>query len=489
MGLNERPLHELIGLLEGGEASIEEVIQDLYSALEEKETSIRAYLELADQEELLAQAKANAGKPLRGLPIAVKDNISTVGFRTTCGSRFLERFRPIYDATAIARLKAAGATILGKTNMDEFAMGSSCENSAFFPTRNPHDLERVPGGSSGGSAAAVAAHEALAALGSDTGGSIRQPAALCGVVGLKPTYGLVSRYGLVAFASSLDQIGPITKDVQDAALLLSLISGWDPQDSTSLDNGNVDYTRGLVEGILGFRIGFPREYLAEGLSEEALARVEEWKAIFTELGAELREISLPHTEYAIPTYYLIASAEASANLARFDGVRYTMRANDETLEGLYSESRDRGFGPEVKRRIMLGTYALAAGYYEEWYGKAQRVRRLIKEDFDRAFQEVELIIGPTSPTPAFKLGERIADPLQMYLSDVYTVPASLAGLPAISIPGGEVEGLPFGLQLIGPHLGEGRLLRAAYAFERAFKPARPRAPGGPRAQRRSRTGP
>jgi aspartyl-tRNA(Asn)/glutamyl-tRNA(Gln) amidotransferase subunit A len=489
MGLNERPLHELIGLLEGGEASIEEVIQDLYSALEEKETSIRAYLELADQEELLAQAKANAGKPLRGLPIAVKDNISTVGFRTTCGSRFLERFRPIYDATAIARLKAAGATILGKTNMDEFAMGSSCENSAFFPTRNPHDLERVPGGSSGGSAAAVAAHEALAALGSDTGGSIRQPAALCGVVGLKPTYGLVSRYGLVAFASSLDQIGPITKDVQDAALLLSLISGWDPQDSTSLDNGNVDYTRGLGEGIRGFRIGLPREYLAEGLSEEALARVEEWKAIFTELGAELREISLPHTEYAIPTYYLIASAEASANLARFDGVRYTMRANDETLEGLYSESRDRGFGPEVKRRIMLGTYALAAGYYEEWYGKAQRVRRLIKEDFDRAFQEVELIIGPTSPTPAFKLGERIADPLQMYLSDVYTVPASLAGLPAISIPGGEVEGLPFGLQLIGPHLGEGRLLRAAYAFERAFKPARPRAPGGPRAQRRSRTGP
>jgi aspartyl-tRNA(Asn)/glutamyl-tRNA(Gln) amidotransferase subunit A len=491
LGLNERSLHELIGLLERGEASLEEIIHDLYRAIEEKDNSIRAYLELADREELLAQARANASKPLRGLPIAIKDNISTVGFRTTCGSRFLRDFEPIYDATVVKRLKAAGATILGKTNLDEFAMGSSTENSAFFPTRNPHDLERVPGGSSGGSAAAVAAHEALAALGSDTGGSIRQPAALCGVVGLKPTYGLVSRYGLVAFASSLDQIGPLTKDVRDAALLLSIIAGRDPLDSTSIDGDNVDYTRELGEGIRGFRIGLPREYLREGLSEEALARVEEWKAIFKDLGAELREISLPHTEYAIPTYYLIASAEASANLARFDGVRYTSRASEESLEELYSASRDRGFGPEVKRRIMLGTYALAAGYYEQWYGKAQRVRRLIKEDFERAFQEVELVLTPTSPTPAFKLGERVADPLQMYLSDVYTVPASLAGLPAISVPGGEVGGLPFGLQLIAPHLQEGRLLRAAYAFERAFgpRPARPRAPGGRRSQRRARTGP
>ncbi|MGQ9477540.1 MAG: Asp-tRNA(Asn)/Glu-tRNA(Gln) amidotransferase subunit GatA [Candidatus Bipolaricaulia bacterium] len=467
MSLNERPLHELLALLEAGEASLEEIIADLYRAIEEKEGSIWAYLELADREELLAQAARQKDKLLRGLPIAIKDNISTVGFKTTCASQFLRDFKPIYDATAVARLKAAGATILGKTNMDEFAMGSSTENSAFFPTRNPHDLERVPGGSSGGSAAAVAAHEALAALGSDTGGSIRQPAALCGVVGLKPTYGLVSRYGLVAFASSLDQIGPITKDVQDAALLLSIIAGRDPQDSSSIDNGDVDYTQGLDEGIAGFRVGLPKEYLSEGLPEEARARVEEWKAVFLELGAELREISLPHTEYAIPTYYLIASAEASANLARFDGVRYTSRANDEALEELYSQSRDRGFGPEVKRRIMLGTYALAAGYYEQWYGKAQRVRRLIKEDFERAFQEVELIITPTSPTPAFKLGERVQDPLEMYLSDVYTVPASLAGLPAISLPEGEGEGLPFGLQIIAPHLGEMRLLRAAYAFERA----------------------
>lgn len=482
MGLNERPLHELIGLLERGEASLQEIIADLYGAIEEKEGSIRAYLELADREKLLKEAELQWEKPLRGLPIAVKDNISTEGFRTTCGSCFLKGFRPIYDATVIKRLKAAGATILGKTNLDEFAMGSSTENSAFFPTRNPHDLGRVPGGSSGGSAAAVAAHEALAALGSDTGGSIRQPAALCGVVGLKPTYGLVSRYGLVAFASSLDQIGPITKDVRDAALLLGLIAGRDPLDSTSVESGDgdVDYTRELDGGLAGFRIGLPKEYLQEGLSEEALERVEEWKAIFKDLGAELREISLPHTEYAIPTYYLISSAEASANLARFDGVRYTSRASEESLEELYSQSRDRGFGPEVKRRIMLGTYALAAGYYEQWYGKAQRVRRLIKEDFDRAFQEVELILTPTSPTPAFKLGERVQDPLEMYLSDVYTVPASLAGLPAISIPGGEVGGLPFGLQLIGPPLQERRLLRAAYAFERALKsrPARPKGPGG-----------
>ena len=471
MGLNERPLHELIALLERGEASLPEIIADLYGAIREKEISVKAYLELADEEELLREAEHKADRPLRGLPIAIKDNISTVGFKTTCASQFLRDFKPIYDATVIRRLRAAGATILGKTNLDEFAMGSSTENSAFFPTRNPHDLERVPGGSSGGSAAAVAAHEAIAALGSDTGGSIRQPAALCGVVGLKPTYGLVSRYGLVAFASSLDQIGPITKDVQDAALLLSIIAGQDPQDSTSLDGGDGDYTRGLGEGIAGFRVGLPKEYLGEGRTKEASARVEEWKALFRELGAELREISLPHTEYAIPTYYLIASAEASANLARFDGVRYTTRASDETLEELYSQSRDRGFGPEVKRRIMLGTYALAAGYYEEWYGKAQRVRRLIKEDFDRAFQEVDIIVAPTSPTPAFKLGERVKDPLEMYLSDIYTVPASLAGVPAISVPGGEVNGLPFGLQVIGAHLQEKKILRAARAYECAARGA------------------
>ena len=454
-------------LLDRGEASIREVIQDLYAAIEERDDSIRAYLELADREDLLWQAEAMADRPLRGIPIAVKDNISTLGFKATCASQFLKKFEPIYDATVIERLKKAGATILGKTNLDEFAMGSSCENSSFFPTRNPHDPERVPGGSSGGSAAAVAAHEAIAALGSDTGGSIRQPAALCGVVGLKPTYGLVSRYGLVAFASSLDQPGPLAKDVRDAALILSIIAGRDPHDSTSIGNGNADYTQGLEEGIRGLKVGLPREYLGEGLAEEAWERIEEWEKILKELGAKLVEISLPHTEYAIPTYYLISSSEASANLARFDGVRYTARANDEDLEAMYSESRDRGFGTEVKRRIMLGTYALSAGYYEQWYGKAQRVRTLIKQDFDRAFQKVDIIIAPTSPTPAFKLGERVEDPLEMYLSDIYTVPASLAGLPAISVPGGEINGLPFGLQIIGAHLQEERILRAARAYERA----------------------
>ncbi len=469
MSLNGKTLHELIALLDAGEASLREIIRDLYQAIEEKDDSIKAYLQLADQDELLMEAEQNASRPLRGIPIAIKDNISTVGFKTTCGSQLLKEYKPIYDATAVARLKAAGATILGKTNLDEFAMGSSTEHSSFFPTRNPHDLERIPGGSSGGSAAAVAAAEAIAALGSDTGGSIRQPAGLCGVVGLKPTYGLVSRYGLVAFASSLDQIGPITKDVRDAALLLGIIAGRDPYDSTSIDNGNPDYAAGLEDGIGGFRLGFPEEYLGEGLSEEALGRIEEWKRTVEELGAKIVELSLPYTEYAIPTYYLTCSSEASANLARYDGVRYTIRANDETLEEMYSQSRDRGFGAEVKRRIMLGTYALSAGYYEQWYGKAQRARTLIKEDFDRAFEEIDVIVAPTMPTPAFKLGERVEDPLQMYLVDVYTAPVSLAGVPAISIPGGKVGGLPFGLQLIGGHLQESKILRAAYAFERVLK--------------------
>jgi aspartyl-tRNA(Asn)/glutamyl-tRNA(Gln) amidotransferase subunit A len=469
LGLNERTLHELIALLDAGEISLREIIGDLYATIEERDASLRAYLELADKEELLMQAESVADRPLRGLPIAIKDNISTLGFKTTCGSQFLKKFEPIYDATVVERLKAAGATVLGKTNLDEFAMGSSCENSSFFSTRNPRDPERVPGGSSGGSAAAVAAREAIAALGSDTGGSIRQPAALCGIVGLKPTYGLVSRYGLVAFASSLDQIGPLAKDVHDAALTLTIIAGRDPHDSTSIDNGDVDYTQGLEEGIRGFKVGLPREYLGEGLSAEAQERIEEWKKILKDLGAELVEFSLPHTEYAIPTYYLISSSEASANLARFDGVRYTSRASDELLEQLYSESRDRGFGAEVKRRIMLGTYALSAGYYEQWYGKAQRVRTLIKQDFDHAFKKVDIIMAPTSPIPAFKLGERLEDPLEMYLSDIYTVPASLAGVPAISLPGGEVAGLPFGLQIIGDKLQEGKILSAAYAFEHALR--------------------
>nr|BAL59556.1 aspartyl-tRNA(Asn)/glutamyl-tRNA (Gln) amidotransferase subunit A [Candidatus Acetothermum autotrophicum] len=468
MGLNEKPLHELLALIERGEIHPSDVITDLYRAIAEKDPHIRAYISLTPQEQLLQECEHLSEKPLRGLPIAVKDNISTKDLKTTCASRFLEHFQPIFDATVIQKLKDTGATILGKTNLDEFAMGSSTENSAFFPTRNPHDLERVPGGSSGGSAAAVAAHEAIWALGSDTGGSIRQPASFCGIVGLKPTYGLVSRYGLVAFASSLDQIGPMTKDVRDCALLLNYIAGRDPHDSTSVERPCSDYTQELGREIKGFRVGVPKEYMAD-LSGQARARVDLWIETFRDLGAEIIELSLPHTEYAIPTYYLISSSEASANLARFDGVRYTTRERDDSVEAMFSESRNRGFGPEVKRRIMIGTYALSAGYYEAWYGKAQRVRTRIREDFDTAFKSVDILLSPTSPTPAFQLGERLKDPLAMYLSDIFTVPASLAGIPAISIPGGTVDGLPFGLQLIADKFQEPKLLRAAYAFEQATR--------------------
>ncbi len=470
MKLNEKTLYELLALLDRREITVEEIIEDLYAAIEEKEATIKAYISLADRQKLIQQAQRWQNTFLKGIPAAIKDNISTVGFKTTCASRFLEDFEPIFDATAVKNLKVAGATILGKTNLDEFAMGSSTESSAFFQTKNPHNVDRVPGGSSGGSAAAVAAHEAIYALGSDTGGSIRQPAALCGVVGLKPTYGLVSRFGLVAFASSLDQIGPITKNVRDCAIVLNIIAGKDPYDSTSIEKSPVDYTQVLEKGIAGFKVGIPKEYIKD-LKGEAKERMEEWQRTFKALGVEIIEISLPHTEYAIPTYYLIASSEASANLARYDGVRYSKRASDESIEAMFSESRDKGFGTEVKRRIMLGTYALSAGYYEQWYGKAQRVRALIKQDFDKAFEKVDILIAPTSPTPAFKLGERLADPLEMYLSDIFTVPINLAGIPAISIPAGTVNGLPFGLQIIGNKLEEAKLLRAAYAFEQAHKKA------------------
>ncbi len=468
MNWNEKPLHELIELLDRGEIHIDDVIEDVYEALAEKEPSINAYLEVTQPDRLLNEAKSLQDKPLKGLPISVKDLISTVGFRTTCGSRFLEDFRPIFDATAIQKLRTAGASILGKTNLDEYGMGSSTENSGFHPTRNPIDLERVPGGSSGGSAAAVAAHTALAALGTDTGGSVRLPAAFCGVVGLKPTYGLVSRYGLVAYASSLDQIGPITKDVRDAALLLGIMAGHDPADSTSIDSGGVNYTRDLDKGIRGFRVGIVREFV-DALQGEPRRCVDGWIETFRDLGAQLSEISLPHAEYAIPTYYLISASEASANLARYDGVRYSRRSNDKSVDAMFSDSRERGFGPEVKRRIMLGTYALSAGYYDQWYGKAQRVRALIKEDFDGAFQQVDVLLTPTSPTPAFRLGEKTEDPLAMYLSDIYLVPMSLAGICAISIPGGRVDGLHFGLQIVGNKLQEAKILRAAYAFEQATR--------------------
>lgn len=455
--------------LHKGELTPQQILDELYHNIAKKERVIHAFLSLAQKEELLLGAKAQGDTALGGLPIAIKDNICTLEFPTTCASRILAGYRSPFEATAVARLKAAGAQIQGKTNLDEFAMGSSTENSAFGPTRNPWDPERVPGGSSGGSAAAVAAGEALAALGSDTGGSVRQPAALCGVVGLRPTYGLVSRYGLVAFASSLDTIGPITRSVRDTALILSIIAGHDPRDSTSLPRPGEDYTAGLRPTLAGRKLGLPKDYVPKELGPEALRLVDRWCATAQDLGAEVVEISLPLTQYALPAYYIIASAEASANLARYDGVRYTLRALASGVADMIAQSRALGFGPEVKRRIALGTFALAAGFYDQYYGKAQRVRMLIAEEFARAFAQVDLILGPTSPTPAFKLGEK-TDPLSMYLSDLFTIPSALAGLPAISLPGGKVEGLPFGLQLIGPRLSEKTLLAAAWALEEALSP-------------------
>jgi aspartyl-tRNA(Asn)/glutamyl-tRNA(Gln) amidotransferase subunit A len=405
-----------------------------------------------------------------GMPIAIKDNICTEGVLTTCASRMLAAFVPPYSATVVAKMRQQGALFLGKTNLDEFAMGSSTENSAFGPSRNPWNPACVPGGSSGGSAAAVAADECAAALGSDTGGSIRQPAALCGVVGLKPTYGRVSRYGLVAFASSLDQIGPITKDVTDAALLMNAIAGHDPSDSTSADIPVPDYTKALKKKDLKkLRIGLPKEYFSAGLHPEVEQAVRAAVDLLQELGGSITDISLPTTGAAVATYYLIATAEASSNLARYDGVKYGIRAKQANdLLDLYMRTRQEGFGPEVKRRIMLGTYALSAGYHDAYYGKAQAVRTLIRRDFDAAFQDVDLIATPVTPTPAFKLGEKVQDPLQMYLSDIYTISINLAGIPAISVPCGfSKAGLPIGLQLIGRPFAEDVVLRGAHAYEQA----------------------
>ncbi len=438
------------------------------------DNDVKAYLTLTPEEALDQARAADAARkegrtaPLLGIPVAIKDVICTAGIPTTCGSRILENFIPPYDATAVARLRAAGAVILGKTNTDEFAMGSSTENSAFFPTHNPWDLSRVPGGSSGGSAAAVAAGECLGALGTDTGGSVRQPAAFCGVVGLKPTYGRVSRYGLVAFASSLDQIGVITKDVTDAAIVLGVIAGHDPLDSTSLDVPVPDYTAALTGEIRGVRIGVPKEYFVAGMQKEVEDAVRAALETLASLGAEIVDISLPHTDYALPVYYLIAPAEASANLARYDGVRYGLRVPGESLEDTYKRTRGQGFGPEVKRRIMLGTYALSAGYYDAYYLKAQKVRTLIKGDFDKAFQQVDVIVAPTTPTTAFRIGEKVDDPLQMYLSDVFTLSLNLAGICGLSLPCGfDSQGLPIGMQMMGPALGEATVLRVAYAYEQA----------------------
>ncbi len=447
-----------------------------YAKIQKDDPRIGAYLTLC-KDRALAQADrmdrmAADGKalpPLGGVPVGIKDVMSTRGVRTTAGSRILGNYIPPYDCTAVARMEAAGAILLGKLNCDEFAMGSSNENSAWHPVHNPRDLSRVPGGSSGGSAAAVAADMAVVALGSDTGGSIRQPASFCGVVGLMPTYGRVSRYGLIAFASSLDHIGPLTKTVKDAAIVLSIIAGRDPMDSTSADLPVPDYVAALEKPVQGLKLGVAKEYFGEGLDADVRKSVEAAIQKLANLGCEIIEVSLPHTEYAIPTYYIVATAEASSNLARFDGVRYGFRAQDaRTLSEMYRRTRDQGFGVEVKRRIMLGTYALSAGYYDAYYLKAQKVRTLLTRDFEEAFKKVDAILTPTSPTAAFRLGEKVDDPLAMYLADIYTVTADLAGIPGISVACGETpEKLPIGLQILGKHFDEATILRIAHACEQA----------------------
>jgi len=459
-----------------GTANAASLVEKHYATIASDDPKIGAYLTLCKERALAKAAeidtrarKGDALPPLGGVPVAIKDVLVMREVRTTAGSKVLENYTPPYDSTAVARLEAAGAIVLGKTNCDEFAMGSSNENSAFRPVQNPRDLSRVPGGSSGGSAAAVAAGMAVAALGSDTGGSIRQPAAFCGVVGLKPTYGRVSRYGLIAFASSLDHVGPFANSVRDAATMLQAIAGRDPMDSTSAEVPVPDYSAEIEKPVRGLRLGVAREYFGEGLDQEVAKAVESAIQKLAKLGCEIVPLTLPHTKYAIPAYYIVATAEASANLARFDGVRYGYRAaGARTLSDMYRRSRDEGFGAEVKRRIMLGTYALSAGYYDAYYLKAQKVRTLLARDFEDAFRQVDAIVTPTSPTTAFKLGEKADDPLAMYLADIYTVTANLAGIPGISIPCDETkEKLPIGLQILGKHFDEGTVLRVAAAYEEA----------------------
>jgi aspartyl-tRNA(Asn)/glutamyl-tRNA(Gln) amidotransferase subunit A len=468
-------LHDAGEKLRKHELSSQELTLAAFQRISETDDKVHAYITLC-RDAALAQAReaderlkqdGNA-QPLLGIPIAVKDNFLTCGLRTTCASKILGDFMPPYDATVIKHIRDAGAVITGKTNLDEFAMGSSAENSAFFPTRNPWNMERVPGGSSGGSAAAVAADQCVAALGTDTGGSIRQPAAFCGVVGLKPTYGRVSRYGIIAFASSMDQVGPITKDVRDCALMLEAIAGHDPADSTSADRSVPRYSDALTGDVKGLRLGVPKEYFISGIAPEVEHAVRDAIRLLETNGAVVEEISLPHTEYAVAVYYIVATAEASSNLARYDGMRFGHRAGAKDLLETYMLSREEGFGPEVKRRIMLGTYALSAGYYDAFYLKAQGVRALIKQDFDAAFQRCDAIITPTAPSTAFKIGEKIQDPLQMYLSDIYTISINLAGLPALSLPCGfDADGMPIGMQIIGEHFDEATILRLAYAYEQA----------------------
>lgn len=476
MDLYKLTLSEAKSLILKKEVSIKELTLSFLNRIGEIEKDIGAFitvtyeraLEMSEHAQKLLNNKTSTIPLLCGIPLAIKDNICTRGIKTTCASKILSNFIPPYESTVTEKLIKSGYVLLGKTNLDEFAMGSSTENSGFHVTKNPWDKERIPGGSSGGSASAVSADECIASLGSDTGGSIRQPASLCGVVGLKPTYGRVSRYGLVAFASSLDQIGPITKNVLDSAILLNVICGYDPRDSTSVPIENDDFTELLGKEIKGIKIGIPKEYFIEGIDKEVELRVKEAIKVLESLGAIIIDISLPHTEYAVATYYIIATSEASSNLARYDGVKYGLRINGKDLLDMYLKTRAAGFGKEVKRRIMLGTYSLSSGYYEAYYKKAQQVRTLIKQDFENAFKLVDVIVTPTSPTPAFKIGERIENPLQMYLSDIFTISVNLAGVPGISIPCGFTSNnLPVGMQIIGKHFDEKTILKVAYAYEQS----------------------
>jgi len=475
MNLKGITAEKLVALYKNRDLTVTEVIKGVYDEIDRVDKDVRAFLSLCPDRALddarRTDAKIVAGEPLEplaGVPVAIKDNMAVRDMTTTCGSRILEGYIPPYTATAVERLRGAGAIIVGKANCDEFAMGSTTENSGYFVTRNPHNLDCVPGGSSGGSAASVASGTSLIALGSDTGGSVRMPAAFCGVVGLKPTYGRVSRYGLVAFGSSLDQIGPLSNSVRDAAQTLEVIAGFDHYDSTSADAVVDDYVKGLDKPIKGTRIGIPREYFIGGLDAEVKAKIEAGMRIYETLGCEMREIPLPHTEYAVATYYLIATAEASSNLARYDGVRYGPRASGSSLQEMYRGTRAAGFGEEVKRRIILGTYALSAGYYDAYYLKALKVRTLILRDFQRAFEQVDVILAPTTPTVAFKVGEKTGDPLAMYLSDIFTITQPLAGIPAISVPCGKnSQNMPVGMQLMANHFQESLLLNVAHHFERA----------------------
>ncbi|HON58231.1 MAG TPA: Asp-tRNA(Asn)/Glu-tRNA(Gln) amidotransferase subunit GatA [Smithella sp.] len=474
MELYQFTIHELQDKIKNGDVTATQITASVFSRIEAVEDRVHAYIRLMKDDAFAAAARADADikqgrlKPLSGIPIALKDIVCTRGVATTCGSHILHNFVPPYNATVVEKLLEAGAIFVGKANMDEFAMGSSTETSYFGPTRNPWDLERIPGGSSGGSAAAVAADECIASIGSDTGGSIRQPAALCGVVGMKPTYGRVSRFGLIAFASSLDQIGPFTKDVEDCAVMMNVLAGYDPRESTSVNADVPDYRQFLGRDIRGWKIGIPREYVVEGIDPEISASLKNAMAVMENAGAKCVDVSLPHTPYCVATYYIIAPAEASSNLARYDGVRYGFRAPEtRELLDMYQKTRMQGFGAEVKRRIMIGTYALSAGYYDAYYKKASQVRTLIRKDFEEAFRQCDVLMTPTTPTPAFKIGEKTDDPLQMYLSDIFTISANLAGIPGISVPGGFTQGgLPIGIQFLGGPFEEGKLIQIASAFEK-----------------------